>query len=202
MAQGILERVFEPFFSTKDPSRGTGLGLSTSLAIVKSHGGFFHVDSAPGLGSTFVVYLPAGGTAVRGTAASGTDSLRRGRGELILVADDEARIREVTRKMLETFGYRTLLAADGAEALALYERHRGEVAAVLTDMMMPVLDGAATIRALRELDPDVRLIAVTGLSHAADRTADATRAPRTRRLSKPYTTEELLRVLDDLLRPE
>jgi PAS domain S-box-containing protein len=200
MAPGVLERVFEPFFSTKDPGRGTGLGLSTSLAIVKSHGGFFHVDSEPGRGSTFVVYLPAGGTAVRETAAFGAAGLRRGRGELILVADDEARIREVTRKMLEAFGYRTVLAADGAEALALYERHRGEIAAVLTDMMMPVLDGAATIRALREIDPGVRVIAVTGLSRGADTTSDAAPAARTRRLSKPYTTEELLRVLDSLLR--
>lgn len=127
----------------------------------------------------------------KGIAAVRRDSLDRCSGSVS---------RKVTRKMLEVFGYRTVLAADGAEALALYQRHRGEIAAVLTDMMMPVLDGAATIRALREVDPDVRVIAVTGLSEAADKTPDAVRAAGTRRLPKPYTTEELLRALDDLLR--
>ncbi len=200
MAPDVIERIFEPFYSTKEPGKGTGLGLSTSLAIVKSHGGFFHVDSTPGAGSTFVFYLPVARASAREPGGSSEPDIRRGRGELILVVDDEPRIRDITRRMLEAFGYRVLLAADGAEAVAVFTARQPEIAAVLTDMMMPVMDGAATIHAMRALSPTVPIVAVSGMAHGHEPPADRAGGSRhTRHLPKPYTTEELLRVIDAAL---
>jgi CheY-like chemotaxis protein/anti-sigma regulatory factor (Ser/Thr protein kinase) len=195
-----LSRVFDPFFTTKEPGKGTGLGLSTSLAIVRSHGGFFDVRSAPGAGSTFVVHRPASAGRRREPAERETPAVRRGQGELILVVDDEAGIREITRRMLEAFGYRVVLAADGAEAVEIFSSRRHEISAVLTDMMMPVMDGAAAIRAMRTIDPAVRLVTVSGLTpgHAAAAETGRTGRPP-RHLPKPYTAEQLLRVLEAVL---
>jgi PAS domain S-box-containing protein len=191
----IAERIFEPFFTTKDVSKGTGLGLSTSLAIVKSHGGFILVDSAPGRGTTFSVYLPAL-LAPRADAARAKDvHLPRGAGELILVVDDEAPVRMVTRRLLEAFGYRVALAGNGVEALAVFTARQDEVAAVITDMMMPVMDGPATIRALRAIRPDVRIIAASGL-HGPD-AGTPPLVPDF--LPKPYSADALLTVLHRLL---
>jgi PAS domain S-box-containing protein len=194
IAPDVIERIFEPFFTTKDVSKGTGLGLSTSLAIVKSHGGFIRVDSVPGEGATFSVYLPAHGTTRPDPAREAKPrALPRGNGELILVVDDEAPVRQVTRRMLEAFGYRVVLAPDGAQAVALYAGRKDEIAAVITDMMMPVMDGPATIRALKGMRADVRIIAASGLEQ---RGGDADPASAARHfLPKPYTTDALLTLL-------
>ena len=196
----IIDRIFEPFFTTKDVSRGTGLGLSTSLAIVKSHGGFIRVDSAPGKGATFTVYLPAQGASLPDpTPVKQPVELPRGHGELILVVDDEAPVRLVTRRMLEAFGYRVALASDGAEAVALYAKQKDEIAAVITDMMMPVMDGPATIRALKSMRADVRIIAASGLhGRGSDLHAGSTEAIG-HFLPKPYSAETLLTALRRVL---
>lgn len=194
MPPEVLERIFEPFYSTKELGKGTGLGLSTSLAIVRSHGGFFHVESAPDVGSTFVVYLPIAAETTRGDGGPDGPAPRRGNGELILVVDDEERIRDVTRRMLERFGYRVLLASDGAEAVAVFKSHHQQIAAVVTDMMMPVMDGADTIRALRSLSPTVRIVSVSGLA-SGDRLPVQSVDPHIWQLPKPYTAAELLRAI-------
>ena len=198
--QGIgpseLDRIFEPFFTTKDPGKGTGLGLSTSLAIVRSHGGFFRVASTVDQGSTFEVFLPVADAAPAVAGPRAAPSAPRGDGQLILVVDDEEMIREITRRILTGSGYRVLLARDGAEAIRLYSAQGKEVAAVLTDMMMPVMDGGATIEALRTIDPRVRVVAVSGLAERTEISTD----DRTLHLAKPYTTDELLRTLDAVLR--
>ena len=196
---GIIDRVFEPFFTTKDVSKGTGLGLSTSLAIVQGHGGFMKADSTAGHGATFSVYLPAltsletGPLPVKGAAP------QRGRGELILVVDDEAPVRNVTKRMLEGNGYRAVLASDGAEALAVYEERKDEIAAVITDMMMPVMDGPATIRALKAVRPDVRIIAVSGQYRAGRELQEGSAGSVNDFLPKPYTIETLLNSLKRVL---
>jgi PAS domain S-box-containing protein len=195
----IVDRIFEPFFTTKDVSKGTGLGLSTSLAIVKSHGGFIRVDSAPGKGATFSVYLPAQAALPPDLARPAAVELPRGHGELILVVDDEAPVRLVTRRMLETFGYRVALASDGAEAVALYAKQKDEIAAVITDMMMPVMDGLATIRALRSMRPDVRIIAASGLHGRGSDPDMGPNASVRHFLPKPYTAETLLTALRRVL---
>jgi len=187
-----LERIFDPFFTTKEVGKGTGLGLSTSLAIVESHGGFVRVYSEPGNGSKFNVYLPAH-TGFSDDEQDRAVELPRGHGELVLVVDDEPSIRQITQKTLEAFGYRVLVATDGADAVAIYARRTDEIAVVLTDMMMPVMDGAATIRVLRKLNPAVRVIAASGLvnnGHGAVAGLEIRHF-----LPKPYAADALLTVL-------
>ncbi len=193
----ILDRIFEPFFTTKPQGQGTGLGLSTVRGIVQGHGGFLNVYSEVGRGSRFVAYFPAAKTSdpPRPRTAPARPT---GHGELILVADDEVAIGMIVRQTLEMNGYRVLTAKDGAEAVELFQKHRAEVRVVVTDMMMPVLDGPATIRALRSLDPAVKIVAASGLSEGttgpvqAEVKADAF-------LAKPFTPAGLLDVIRSVL---
>ncbi|MBC8008642.1 MAG: response regulator [Burkholderiales bacterium] len=197
--RAVIDRIFEPFFTTKEHGKGTGLGLSTVLGIVRGHGGFVNVYSEPGKGTTFHVYLPAqlDGAAV-GVAGPGVGKPPGGQGELILVVDDENAILQVTRQTLEAFGYRVLTAGDGAQAIALYARQGKDVAAVITDMMMPAMDGPMLIAALLRIDPQVRLIAVSGLgSNSA--AASAASAGFCHFLHKPYTADALLGLLHKVL---
>ncbi len=191
----IMDRIFDPFFTTKSVGKGTGLGLSTSLAIIKGHGGFIRAFSQPGEGSRFRVYLPAFPEKSGGTAPVEKSELPRGAGELILVIDDEESIRDITRQTLEAFGYRVILAANGEEAVRLYTEHRFEIDLVLTDMMMPGMDGAATIGCLKDLNPEVRIIATSGI-HANKVLA---RSGTGNFLEKPYTAESLLTSLRQVL---
>jgi PAS domain S-box-containing protein len=197
----IKDKIFDPFFTTKETGKGTGLGLSTVIGIVKSMSGFINVYSEAGKGARFKIYLPLLDTARAAETAATQTALPRGNGELILVVDDEAGIRDIAKTTLETFGYRVLTADDGTAAVALYASHLGEVQVVLTDMMMPFLDGAATIRALQKLDPQVRIIASTGLSEGM-RSEDAEKLGARLVLSKPYTAETLLKALAASLHQE
>lgn len=199
MTPEVQSRIFEPFFTTKEMSKGTGLGLSTALTIVKSHGGFINVYSEPHKGSTFTLYIPA-------LDAPGLDEERplqtempTGNGELILVVDDENSIREITRGTLETFGYSVVTASDGTEALAIYADRKHEIAVVLTDMVMPFMDGPATVRALQRMNPDVKIIAASGLA-TGHKPGEGALEGVTIFLSKPYTAEKLLKALAQLLK--
>jgi CheY-like chemotaxis protein len=195
----ILGKIFEPFFTTKDINKGTGLGLSTVIAIVKSHDGFVNVYSEPGQGTTFKVYLPA--TEMSSDAPrqeSEIVSLPRGNGETILVVDDEVSIRTITSHTLEAFGYRVLAATDGAEAVAIYAEHKNEIAVVLTDMMMPVMDGPATIHALMRINPMVKIVAASGLNSNGG-VAKASHAGVKHFLTKPYTAGILLKTMRAIL---
>jgi PAS domain S-box-containing protein len=194
----VLDKIFEPFFTTKDVNKGTGLGLSTVMAIVKSHGGFVNVYSEPGRGTTFKVHLPAQEASSEAQQESETAGLPRGNGETVLVIDDEASIRAITSQTLEAFGYRVLVAMDGAEAVAVYAQHKNEIAAVLTDMMMPVMDGPAAIHALRRINPAVKIVAASGLNASAS-VARVSTAGIKHFLTKPYTAESLLRVIRVIL---
>ncbi|HKA22903.1 MAG TPA: PAS domain S-box protein [Blastocatellia bacterium] len=188
----VINRIFEPFFTTKEQSKGTGLGLSTALAIVKSHDGFINVYSEPGRGTQFKIYLPVAGSVSPGMADSST-SLKAGNGEMILVVDDELAIREIAKGTLEAYGYRALTASDGTEAVALYAQHKNEIKVVLTDIMMPYMDGLVTIRALQKLNPNVRIIASSGL--AENSKIEGVRGF----LAKPYTAERLLNTLAEVI---
>lgn len=188
-------RLFEPFFTTKEPGRGTGLGLPTVHTIVRGHGGFVHVYSEVGKGSKFKVYLPATAAAADiERVALDRGDLPRGRGECVLVVDDEEGVRDVVRRTLERFGYRVLLATHGAEAVAIYAQHPNEVAVVLTDMSMPVMDGPTTILALQAIDPAVRIIGSSGLA-ANGYVAKAASSGVRQFVPKPYTAGTLLRAL-------
>jgi len=195
----LLEKIFEPFFTTKGINKGTGLGLSTVMGIVKSHGGLVNVYSEPNKGTTFKVYLPALeiSSEARKTQLEQA-SLPRGNGETVLLVDDEASIITITTQTLQAFGYRVLTATDGAEAVASYAQHANEIAVVLTDMAMPIMDGAATIRALSKINPAIKIIAASGLHANADATK-ASGAGIKHFLTKPYTAGTLLKTLRTIL---
>lgn len=194
----IRDRIFEPFFTTKDVGKGTGLGLSTVQAIVKSHGGFVTLYSEEGRGSTFRVYLPALEEAGQNPEVSPSTRLPRGEGQLVLVIDDEDSVRTITKQTLEAYGYRALLAEDGADALATYAQRGHEIDVVLTDMMMPIMDGYATIQALYRINPRVKIIAASGLA-ANGMVAKAATAGVRHFLQKPYTSDTLLQKLHAVL---
>ncbi|HBJ86877.1 MAG TPA: hybrid sensor histidine kinase/response regulator, partial [Verrucomicrobiales bacterium] len=194
----IQERVFDPFFTTKPVGEGTGLGLATTLAIVKSHGGFVRMYSEVDKGTRFRIYLPADPQAVGAQSSPPQTTVPRGNGELIMVVDDEAAIRQVTRQTLEAYGYQVIVASNGAEAVALYAQNIQGIALVLTDMMMPVMDGQATIQVLRRMNPKVRIIAASGLN-TSGMAAKATQAGVKHFIPKPYTAEILLKTLHQML---
>jgi len=190
----IIDKIFDPFFTTKEIGKGTGLGLSTTLAIIKSHEGFLNVYSEVGKGTTFRICIPAVTSAAGGDDMTETPALPRGMGEMILVVDDEASILSITGQTLQAFGYRTLTAGNGAEGVALFARNEDEVALVLTDMMMPVMDGTATIHALKKINPEVKIIAASGLS-ANENITNAKNAGVNHFISKPYTAAALLQMI-------
>lgn len=198
MPPEILNRIFEPFFTTKDMTKGTGLGLSTALTIIKSHGGFVNVYSEVGKGTQFAIYFPAFGVEEAHRRSRPGSDLPSGDGELVLVVDDEETIRQITQSTLEVYGYRVLTAADGTEAVATYAERRNQIAVVLTDMLMPFMDGPATIRALLKMDPNVKIIAASGLT-AGQRAGEASLEGVKMFLNKPYTAEKLLKALAEVL---
>ena len=201
MRPEVAERIFEPFYTTKDQGKGTGLGLSTVLGIVRGHGGFVNVYTEIGRGSVFKIHLPAQAEpdAAPATAADGaTVELPRGRGETILVVDDEESIRSITKQTLEAFNYRAITAEDGASAIAAYAQHRDEVALVLTDVMMPVMDGIALANALRRLNSGLPIIAASG--HQENMSLDRISVLGIAHvLTKPYSAETLLVAIHQVL---
>lgn len=194
----IIDRIFDPFFTTKEPGKGTGLGLATTQSIVTAHGGFITVESQPGAGAKFTVYLPALQLDDQQRAGIASHEMPRGAGELILVVDDETAVREMTSAALEAFGYRALTADNGATALSVFALHQHDIQLVITDLMMPVVDGIATIRALHKLNPDIRIIATSGLADPA-KVEELQELRVNHLLHKPYDAETLLQMLAQIL---
>lgn len=159
-----MDRIFDPFFTTKELGKGTGLGLSTVIGIIRSHLGFIKVESKPKQGTHFRVYLPAleAGPSEKDSQEETFDSWP-GRGETVLLVDDEETIRLMSKKVLEKAGYRVLLAYDGADALVTFTRQSADIQIVITDMMMPTMDGFSLIGILQRLSPDVKVITCTGM---------------------------------------
>lgn len=186
-----LNRIFDPFFTTKEVGQGTGLGLSTVLGITKSHGGFVTVYSELGRGTVFKVYLPCAAAAVGDADASPSAVPIQGRGELILVVDDEQTISSATALALERNGYSVLTASHGEESMALFLAHQDAVRGVITDVMMPVMGGLALARALHSLRPDLPIIATTGLDHG-HKQAELKAAGVSEVLLKPCSVPQLL----------
>lgn len=196
-----LSHIWEPFFTTKEAGKGTGLGLSTVRGIVESHKGFISLKTLPGHGTTFRVYLPATEIPASGaTAVPARTRVVQGKGELVLIVDDEPQIRDVTAAILSRHGYRVLIAGDGIEAVALFAPRSSEISVVVTDLRMPNLDGAALAHIVRRLNPSVKTLAVSGLSSGAD-------AAEMKRLAgaflyKPFKADALLQAVASLLHPE
>jgi CheY-like chemotaxis protein len=197
--QTNINQIFDPFFTTKELTKGTGLGLSTVTAIVKSHEGIVNVYSELGKGTTFEVYLPAIQNASNATQKETSRIVMpRGNGEKILVVDDETAILTITSQTLEAFGYRVATAQDGAKALAIYAESKDDIAVVITDMMMPIMDGTSLIRVLLHINPAIKIIGASGYS-ANYSTSGVLEVGVTHFLTKPYTAEILLKTLHAII---
>jgi PAS domain S-box-containing protein len=194
----LLNRIFDAFFTTKELGKGTGLGLSTVHTVVRNHSGFVDVDSTIGQGTTFTIYLPALPSSFVSKDRRPT-RLPFGNGELLLIVDDEAAIRDVTRATLEAYGYRVLEAGNGEEGLRMFQQHREEIRAVLTDVNMPGMGGERMSVTIELLQPDTEIIFMSGVA-ANPSQSQGTPLERVRSfIQKPFTTEELLTVLRAVL---
>ena len=196
MPEEVQKRIWDPFYTTKEVGKGTGLGLSTALSIVKSHDGFINVYSEPHNGTQFSIYLPVSESSFETVQNKYTAPYPKGSGELILVVDDEENIRQITTATLEKYGYKTLNAADGTEAIAVYSQNE-KIDLVITDMSMPYMDGAATIRALRKINPDLKIISASGLTNF--KRAENQDLETNAFLLKPFTAEKLLTTIAEVL---
>jgi len=200
----IADKIFDPFFTNKGPDKGSGLGLSTVMGIVKSHRGHVEFDSKVGQGTQFRVYLPAEPEQLRVAAVKqgGVDAPPpKGHGELVLIVDDEDAVRSVTKRILEASGYRTLIATQGTEAVAHYLEKGYEISVVMTDLHMPDMGGVEAIAVLREINPEVKIIVVTGAGSALG-------APSAEELGvqayikKPFDVAHMLLTVHDVLQGE
>ncbi|MUH00780.1 response regulator [Scytonema sp. UIC 10036] len=190
-----LERIFEPFFTTKETGKGTGLGLSTVLGIITNHDGILQVHSEVGKGTKFKIYLPA--VDIHVTQETSAAEIPTGNGELILVVDDEIRILEMVKTVLESYNYKVLSASNGVEALSLYTTYQDEVSVVLMDVQMPSMGGLDTIYSLQQVNPFIKIIVNSGLFSQSELTKVSSTVKAF--LSKPYTVEALLSTIKNVL---
>ena len=194
----IINKIFDPFFTTKEIGKGTGLGLSTAIGIIRNHGGFVTVESVEGHGSTFKVFLPVEKKTETEQKRSVNFDMPQGEGETILVVEDEEFIAKATALVLERNGYKALTATNGNEALTVFGEHAKEIKIVLTDVMMPEMDGVQFSRALKGIKPQVKIIASTG--HASDaQQAELRELGVQVILRKPYDAKTLLIALHDAI---
>ncbi len=192
----VMEKLFQPFFTTKG-KKGTGLGLSTCQNIVRSHNGFITVQSKPGAGARFEVYFPACEEASVNTASVPRPPPPSGRGERILVVDDEEAILAITRAALENYGYEVLVANSGLEAVNYFEESRPPVSLLLTDWAMPLMDGAAAVKAIRKIQPNLKVIFMSGSEGGVE--ALIPKVEMDAFIGKPFTNENLLETIHDVL---
>jgi PAS domain S-box-containing protein len=193
MSREMLEQIFDPFFTTKET--GTGLGLSTVQGIIKTHGGSIEVESEVGRGTSFKIYLPAIHSKEAEAATTAAD-LSDGKGQLVLVVDDESAIREIAQASLENANYRVILASDGIEAIDIYAQNDQSIAIVLVDMMMPHLDTRLTIQALRQINPQVQIVAMSGSPFNLEDMVERSQVRAF--ITKPFTTADLLQTLAEI----
>lgn len=196
----VRYRIFDPFFTTKEVGKGTGLGLSTALGIVRSHGGFIELESQVGAGTRFDVYLPALPAVIAPPEEDGNVALPSGAGERVLVVDDEESMLVTLAAALETHGYTVLTASNGAEAFALFKERPGSVRAIITDLIMPVVDGWELARRVRQEDAVTPIILSSGLGQKIPQ-EELVAARVQALLSKPFEQALLLKTLARVLEP-
>ena len=195
----LMEKIFDPFFTTKPLGQGTGLGLPTVLGITENHGGFVHLESKPGKGANFQAFIPAAQSdKALDDSGPGAKVTHAGHGELILVVDDEPAVRRLASTVLTRNGYRTVSACNGNEGLIFYEQQASEIKLIVSDLMMPQMDGIGMIRALRQNHHNVKSIIITGLGEE-NRMTEAKAAGADAVLNKPFTAEQLLGSVKQLL---
>ena len=191
------ERIYEPFFTTKEVDKGTGLGLAMVFGTIKNHGGVIELESAEGEGTTFHIYLPVSTEAVTESGESRHVRLK-GKGETILLADDEESVRSSTCSVLESLGYKVLEAADGETALQIFGKHKGKIDLLMTDVVMPKLNGPDLLLKVRESKADLPVILVTGYDRGK-MLDEHLNMERCEAINKPYSFDELSQLLRQLL---
>jgi CheY-like chemotaxis protein len=198
MKPEIVARIFEPFFTTKPVGKGTGLGLSTVYGIVKQNSGYVRVDSTPGAGTTFTIYWPEVDEPAEGFVRESAAVRTLTGTETVLLVEDEASVRELVRKILEKYGYRVLPASDGAEALDIEGRYTGSLDLLLTDIVMPGLNGPDLAQRLVRRRPSMKVIYMSGFAHhLAAGLGSISR--RTSFIQKPFSAETLASALRECL---
>ena len=199
MDEGVLDRIFDPFFTTKEAGKGTGLGLAMVFGAVKAHGGFIEVDSKPGAGTEFRVFLPVA-DGVQATADDETLGHAERGCETVLLADDDEGLLEANREVLTSLGYRVLTARDGVEAVERFREHAGGVDMVILDVVMPRLRGPKAAERIRRIRP-VPILYVTGYDKDGSLAGDVP-VDRHQVLEKPFTMQELSRRIRMMLDEE
>ncbi|HKI83284.1 MAG TPA: ATP-binding protein [Candidatus Krumholzibacteria bacterium] len=197
MSPSIQKHVFEPFFTTKEVGAGTGIGLSTVYGIIQQHGGAIDLQSEPGVGTEFTIYLPASDGVVI-PRSEDTSEIPVGSGETILVAEDDRLVREVALRVLERSGYKVLSASNGKEALQLFEQHADEIALSILDAVMPELGGRETSARIRALKPDARILFVSGYN-PQEVDGKLVLGDNDEILMKPYLAEAFLTRVHEIL---
>ncbi|MBI4534642.1 MAG: response regulator, partial [Ignavibacteriae bacterium] len=194
--KAVMNRIFEPFFTTKEKGKGTGLGLATVYGIVKNHGGFLDVESEVGVGTAFILYLPAVEKEAVVLETPSHDA--EGGDETILIVDDEEVIRSLAREILESKGYSVLEAADGTQAIEVYSQHGNSIDLIILDMAMPMMSGSDTFARLHQMNKNLRVILSTG--YAEDDRARKLMAQGVKAfVQKPYKVEEFATVVRRVL---
>jgi len=200
MPPEVAAQVFEPFFTTKEPGKGTGLGLAQVYGIVKQHEGFIDLETEPGAGTAFLIYLPFSRNEVREEISAEAVPAKVGEGELVLLVEDEAPVRDVIHEMLETLGFEVVTAGSGSEALQVFERFESDVQLVVSDVVLSGFGGVEVSRKLREMSPDLPVILMSGYP-LGDEALSELSAGVTDWISKPFSAEQIAEIIGRVLNP-
>ena len=202
MSQETLERIFDPFYTTKEKGKGTGLGLAIVYSIVKSHQGAIICQSALDQGTRFDIYLPVTPEVVlEGDGEGIGDESYQGHGETILFVDDDRDLFQLTRDMLDVYNYRTVSAETGEEALEIYQKERTQIDLIILDLNMPGMGGAKCLERLVEIDPSIKIVIATGYMEQGQKEA-LLRAGASSYATKPYQFQTILKEIKALLSKE
>ena len=196
MDAATAARIFEPFYTTKEPGKGTGLGLSTVYGIVKQSGGHIEVETEPGVGTTFRLYFPQVAGEAEAFSPKPPDEISLMGSETILLVEDEEAVRRLETDILELYGYTVLVAGDGAAGLELAQSHPDSIQLLMTDILMPKMGGVELAERLSILRPGLRVLYTSGYN---DSGGSVKGIVGSRYLQKPYAMEELARTLRELL---